>query len=238
MDDSPVRPPHWQVEQPEPERGDAGTRARHERGSSSGTGTPESPASRAPGTETDGLPSRVRPPHRPGPGGAAARGRVVLSDHDLAVMRKTVAQARLNDKDSQQSSTAALKGTDPGEARPPRGTPRANTKRTWTRRRSMLTGAIILAAMLFCGGALTVTLIHRTAAGNGPLSGGPPPGEAAIAGAAAARTAAAAWVARQVDPAAIIACDPQMCAVLRATGFQRAACSCSGPATLRRSEAT
>jgi hypothetical protein len=86
----------------------------------------------------------------------------------------------------------------------------------------MLTGAIILAAMLFCAGALTVTLIHRTTAGNGPVSGGPPPGEAAIAGAAAARTAAAAWVARQVDPAAIIACDPQMCAVLEGNGIPAA----------------
>jgi hypothetical protein len=96
----------------------------------------------------------------------------------------------------------------------------------WTRQRSRptstrwrLTGAIILAAMLFCGGALTVTLIHRTAVGTGPASGGPPPREAAIAGAAAARTAAAAWVARQVDPAAIIACDPQMCAVLQTNGI-------------------
>jgi hypothetical protein len=120
------------------------------------------------------------------------------------------------------------------------GTPLANTIRmlNWQRSsptsaRWRLTGAIILAAMLFCGGALTVTLIHLTTAGNGPagraqstgpgltgpVSGGPPPGEAAIAGAAAARTAAAAWITRQVDPAAIIACDPQMCAVLQSRGI-------------------
>ena len=37
--------------------------------------------------------------------------------------------------------------------------------------------------------------------------------------AAAARTAAAAWMARQVDPAAIVACDPQMCAVLQSKGI-------------------
>ncbi|TVZ00439.1 hypothetical protein EAS64_38100 [Trebonia kvetii] len=171
-----------------------------------------------------------------------------------------MALARLDGKDYQQSSTAALNGTDPGadppapesrdtrppesrwsvpppattqglpEAHPPWGTPQANTIRMWTRKRFMLAGAIIVAAMLFCGGALTVTLIHRTTVGNGragpgltgPLSGGPPPDEAAIAGAAAARTAAAAWIARQVDPAAIIACDPQMCAVLQGDGIPAA----------------
>jgi hypothetical protein len=119
------------------------------------------------------------------------------------------------------ATTQALPAADPSW-----GTPLANTSRMWTLQRSRrtsarwrLTGAIILAAMLFCGGALTVTLIHHTAAGNGPVSGGPPPGEAAIAGAAAARTAASAWVAHQVDPAAIIACDPQMCAVLQGDGI-------------------
>jgi hypothetical protein len=243
---------------------------RHERGASSGPGTPDRTASRSPETATDSLPFRVRPPRRPGPSGTAAHGRVILSDHDLAVMKKAVAQARLDGKDCQQSTTAGRNGTDPGPdppapesraTRPPESrrsvpppattqappaadlswrTPLANTIRmlTWQRSnptsaRWRLTGAIILAAMLFCGGALTVTLIHRTTAGNGPagraqsagpgltwpVSGGPPPGEAAIAGAAAARTAAAAWITRQVDPAAIIACDPQMCAVLQGNGI-------------------
>jgi hypothetical protein len=239
---------------------------RHERGASSGPGTPDSTASRSPETGTDSLPFRVRPPRRPGPSGTAAHGRVILSDHDLAVMRKAVALARLDGKDYQQSTTAGRNGTDPGpdppapesrETRPPesrwsvpsppttQALPAAdlscgNTIRmlTWQRSsptsaRWRLTGAIILAAMLFCGGALTVTLIHRATAGNGPagraqsagpgltrpVSGGPPPGETAIAGAAAARTAAAAWITRQVDPAAIIACDPQMCAVLQGNGI-------------------
>jgi hypothetical protein len=245
-------------------------RVRHERGASSGPGMPDSTASRSPETGTDSLPFRVRPPRRPGPSGTAAHGRVILSDHDLAVIRKAVALARLDGKDYQQSTTAGRNGTDPGpappapesrETRPPEsrwsvpppattqalpaadlswGTPLASTIRmlNWQRysptsARWRLTGAIILAAMLFCGGALTVTLIHLTTAGNGPagraqstgpgltrpVSGGPPPGEAAIAGAAAARTAAAAWITRQVDPAAIIACDPQMCAVLQGRGI-------------------
>jgi hypothetical protein len=227
-------------------------RARYERGASSDSGTPETTAPRPPETETDSLPSRVRPPRRSGSSGTATHGSVILSDHDLAVMRKAVARARLDDKEYQQSTTAGRNGTDAGppavearETRPPesswsvqppettqalpaadpsRGTPLANTVQMRTRRRSKptrarwrLTGAIILAAILFCGGALTATLVHRTTAGNGPAARDQ--SAAAIASAAAARTAAATWVARQVDPAAIVACDPQMCAVLQDNGI-------------------
>jgi len=95
--------------------------------------------------------------------------------------------------------------------------------------------ALFLAAVLFCGGAVTVALTRGTIAGNGAAgsaqpagtgragtgaaNGGQPVGDAAIAASAAARTAAAAWMARQVAPAAIVACDPQMCAVLQSKGF-------------------
>jgi hypothetical protein len=95
--------------------------------------------------------------------------------------------------------------------------------------------ALILAAVLFCGGAVTVALVRGTIAGKeaagsaqpagtgrastGAGNGGQPSGGAAIAAAAAARTAAAAWMARQVAPAAIVACDPQMCAVLQSKGI-------------------
>jgi hypothetical protein len=227
-------------------------RARYERGASSGSGTPDITAPRPPGTETDSLPSRVRPPSGSGSSGTATHGSVILSDHDLAVMKRAVARARLDGKDNQQSTGAGRNGTDPGppaaEARetrtngsgwsvqppattqalpaadPSRGTPPASTVRMRTRQRSRpararwrLTGAIVLAAILFCGGALTATLVHRTTAGNGPAARDQ--SAAAIASAAAARTAAATWVARQVDPAAIVACDPQMCAVLQDNGI-------------------
>ena len=79
--------------------------------------------------------------------------------------------------------------------------------------------ALILAAVLFCGGAVTVALGRGAIAGKGAANGGQPPGDAAIAAAAAARTAAAAWMARQVAPAAVVACDPQMCAVLQSKGI-------------------
>jgi hypothetical protein len=229
-------------------------RARYERGASSGSGTPDTNAPRPPGTEADSLPSRVRPPRGSGSSGTAAHGSVILSDHDLAVMKRAVARARLDGKEHQQSTGAGRNGTDPGpdppaaEARetrtngsrwsvqppattqalpaadPSRGTPLANTVRMRTRQRSRptrahwrLTGAIVLAAILFCGGALTATLVHHTTAGNGPAARDQ--SATAIASAAAARTAAATWVARQVDPAAIVACDPQMCAVLQDNGI-------------------
>ena len=126
---------------------------------------------------------------------------------------------------------------------PPWSTVLATTIRLWAARRRFwpgamrwrVTGALIVAAMLFCGGAVTVALAHGTMtgkeaagsaqsagtrpAGTGAANGGPPSGDAAIAAAAAARAAAAVWIARQVAAAAIVACDPQMCAVLRSQGF-------------------
>jgi len=121
------------------------------------------------------------------------------------------------------------------------GTVLANTIRLWARRRFWLAttrwrviSALILAAALFCGGALTVALTRGTIAGQSAAggqsasmgstgtraaNGGQPPGDAAIAAAVAARTAAAAWIARQVAPGAIVACDPQMCAVLQSKGI-------------------
>jgi hypothetical protein len=121
----------------------------------------------------------------------------------------------------------------------------ANTIRLWAARRLWPTTmrwrlimTLILAAVLFCGGAVTVALTRGTIAGiggagsaqssgmrpagTGRANGGQSPGDAAIAAAAASRTAAAAWMARQVAPTAIDACDPQMCAVLQSKGIPAA----------------
>ena len=78
--------------------------------------------------------------------------------------------------------------------------------------------ALILAAVLFCGGAVTVTLVRGSTAGKGAAARDQSAAAIGRRG-AAARTAAAAWMARQVDPAAIVACDPQMCAVLQSKGI-------------------
>jgi hypothetical protein len=234
-------------------------RARPGRGAPGGPATPDNTGARSPETGSHGLPSRVGPPRKES-SDKAARRRVILSDHDLAVARKAVAIARQDAKDDRQDAVAGRPGTGPGpgppaeeprETRPPspRGsvpppamtqalaaanptplsrTVLANTIRMSARQRLWpatarwrAIGALILAALLFGGGAVTVTLTRGTTAGKGAADGGQAPGDAAIAIAAAvaARTAAAAWMAQQVDPAAIVACDPQMCAVLQGEGI-------------------
>ena len=92
---------------------------------STGARSPETGA-RSPGAEADGLPFRVRPPRRPEPGDIAARDRVILSDHDLAVMRRAVARARQDGKDDRQDAAAgqhvpgpAPATEQPQDARPP-----------------------------------------------------------------------------------------------------------------------
>src|SRR5689334_12889472 len=87
-----VRPHSWRPEKPGHEPGNVGMRARP------GCGAPGAPSS--PETGADGLPFRVRPPRRPGSSDVAARDRVVLSDHDLAVIAKAVARARQDGKNA------------------------------------------------------------------------------------------------------------------------------------------
>jgi len=190
---------------------------------------------------------------------------VILSDHDLAVIAKAVARARQDGKDAAEAQPGPGPGPDspaeeprrsapppamtrarPGASpTPPWSTTLANTHRLRAARRwfwpatmrRRVTGALVLAAVLFCGGAVTVALARglmagkeaaggaqsagRRPAGTGGTNGGQSPGAAAIA-AAGSRTAAAAWMARQVAPAAIVACDPQMCAVLESKGIPAA----------------
>jgi hypothetical protein len=95
--------------------------------------------------------------------------------------------------------------------------------------RGRVTSALILAAVLFCGGLVTVALARGAIAGKGAAgsaqSAGPRPAGTGAAngrqpsGDAAIAAAAAAWMARQVAAAAVIACDPRMCAVLQSKGI-------------------
>jgi hypothetical protein len=198
-------------------------------------------------SEADRLPFRVRPPRRPGSSDVAAHNKVVLSDHDLTVLAKAVARARQDGKNAAGGQPGPSPGWPAEEPRgsappsaitqalpaatpaPPRGTVLANTSRLSAARRlwpatmrGRVTSALILAAVLFCGGTVAVALARGTIAGKGAANGGQPPGDAAIAAAAASRTEATAWMARQVAPAAIVACDPQMCAVLQSKGVPAA----------------
>jgi hypothetical protein len=87
--------------------------------------------------------------------------------------------------------------------------------------RRRLAGALIVVACVLAAGVVTVVLARP--AGEPPGSGGTAAKDAASAGgvgsAAAARAAAAAWVGQQVSRAAIVACDPAMCAALQAAGI-------------------
>ena len=86
---------------------------------------------------------------------------------------------------------------------------------------------VVLAAVVLGAGAISIALTSSPAPAP-PARGGTQPGTgrapvpAAIQAAAAARTAAARWIARQVSADAIVSCDPQMCALLRAQGIPAA----------------
>jgi hypothetical protein len=229
-------------------------------------GTPDGTGACSPETGAARLPFRERPPRRPGPSNIAAHDRVILSDRDLAVMAKAVARARQDCKDAAEGQPGLGPGSNPpaegfrrsapspaitkalptATSPPPWSTVLANTIRLWAARRRFwpatmrwrVTSALILAAVLFCGGAVTVALARGTMAGTGAAgsgqssgmrpagtggaTGGQSLGDAAIAAAAAARGAAAAWMVRQVAPTTIDACDPQMCAVLQSKGIPAA----------------
>jgi hypothetical protein len=82
--------------------------------------------------------------------------------------------------------------------------------------------AVVLAlvAVVFAAGAVTVRLVAGRAQAASSQQGASQAGAggSALATAAAQRQQAAGWVASQVSPAAIVACDPVMCAALQARG--------------------
>jgi hypothetical protein len=76
---------------------------------------------------------------------------------------------------------------------------------------------VLLAAVLLAGAALGVALSR----GGGRTGTSAPPAAStgALKAAAVARKAAASWLVQQVASGAIVACDPQMCAVLQQAGL-------------------
>jgi hypothetical protein len=259
-----VRPYSWRPEQPGYEPGNPGLRARRERGVPDAPDTPGNTDASSLESGADRLPFRAHPPRRPASSDIAAHDKVILSDHDLAVIAKAVAQARQDGMRPAEAQPGPGPGPgspaeEPRRSAPPPAMTRArqaasptphwstalvNTIRLWVARRRFwptamrwrVAGALILAAVLFCGGVVTVMSARGAMAGKaaargaqsagtqavGAGNGGAPPGDAAIVAAASARGAAAAWIARQVAPAAIVACDPQMCAALQSKGIPAA----------------
>ena len=95
---------------------------------------------------------------------------------------------------------------------------------------------LVLALIVFAGGALTVALVRNSGAAPAPRSGRATPaprtpGLAQVQAATAARAQAAAWTAAQVSHSAVVACDPAMCAALQGQGFPAGNLMTIGPAT-------
>ena len=124
-------------------------------------------------------------------------------------------------------------------AEPSWGAVVVTTFRLWLHRRMARTrwrvlAGLLVAAILFGAGAITVAVTRPgtspgsspgsgTSQGSGTAQGGT--GAAASGGGAlgavtTARKQAAAWVAQQVNPDEIVGCDPIMCAALEAAHLQ------------------
>jgi hypothetical protein len=109
----------------------------------------------------------------------------------------------------------------------------ATTIRLWWQRRgrggrSLITAVAVLIVLL-AAGTITVALTSGTGTGAGQAaattpassrpSHGPALSPAEAQAAATARAAAASWVAQQITPGTIVACDAQMCTDLEQAGL-------------------
>jgi hypothetical protein len=105
----------------------------------------------------------------------------------------------------------------------------ATTIRLWVGRHPVaglkITGwrllALVGCALLAVSAAVAAVVVGTTAASQAPparaTSAGSPI-SVSLQAATAARSTAAQWIAGQVSPSAIVACDPAMCAALQASG--------------------
>jgi hypothetical protein len=109
----------------------------------------------------------------------------------------------------------------------------ATTIRLWAERhpvaRLKITGwrllALVGCAVLAVSAAVAAVVVGTTTASparppaqTASAASSDPQIPASLQAATAARTAAARWIAGQVSPSAIVACDPAMCAALQASG--------------------
>lgn len=189
-----------------------------------------------------------QPPQRPAPrrfADDAARDTVILSAEDIQVAQEALrldragrepgpAEPRPREprpKQSRPKQSRPARTSAPPPARadvpPPWATVLATTIRLWWQRRVrprtgslrswLLTVLVLVVAAAALGVALTRS-VGRSTAAHGPASRGQAVSTAVPKTAAAARTAAAHWLVQQVAADAIVACDPQMCAVLHRAG--------------------
>jgi hypothetical protein len=106
--------------------------------------------------------------------------------------------------------------------------------RLWAQRRGRRWRATVVAALVLVvaaagvtAGTVWMTSRHRATASpsssTSPTAAhSPPTATGAVSAAASVRQAAASWVTKQVNRAAIVACDPAMCSLLHNSGFPAA----------------
>jgi hypothetical protein len=95
-------------------------------------------------------------------------------------------------------------------------------------RRRQLTAVVTVAALVTAATAMQVVLAKRHPGLPGTATGQRSAGQR-LTGAAVIRDAAAAWLARSIAGSTIVACDPAMCAALRAAGMQETSLLELGP---------
>ena len=167
---------------------------------------------RPPGSTPPGTPTAARRASRRGPG--PGRGRPVAWPVVVpgpAACGARAAPAALGHGPAHDGAAVGAAPHAPPLARPAR----------WR----VLT-VLVLAAVLFAAGAISIALTGSPASPPRPRATPPGTGRAptpaAIRAAVAARTAAAGRIAGQVSADAIVSCDPQMCALLQARGIPAA----------------
>lgn len=99
----------------------------------------------------------------------------------------------------------------------------ATTMRLWlerhdvARRRMVLARRLLVLAVAVAAAVVITAIVTHRAPATSPRRAAAAPTPVALQVAAATRDQAAAWIASQVAPGAIVACDPAMCAELQAT---------------------
>jgi len=125
---------------------------------------------------------------------------------------------------SVEGPISARPSSGPGASLGSRSARHGSRHRTrWRRRAPVLLAACLLAAAV---GVLLVNLLRP-----GQLAGSHPPVNKAIDAQTLARNKAVTWILRQVDRAALVSCDPQVCRALVSAGFPVGNVSELGPAS-------
>jgi predicted Ser/Thr protein kinase len=149
----------------------------------------------------------------------------------------TLASALAGDEETSSWERAPTRPPEPrpgsgegliaGRAAPGPRSARHRSRIRWRRRAPVLLAAGLLVAAV---GVLAFNLPHHGAAPE-QLAGNHTPVSGELAAETAARMHAVTWILQQVNRAAIVSCDPQVCAALASAGFPAGNLMTLGPAS-------